>query len=160
MDVSSFSNDLEEKRTARTYLLDENVINFSPSFFFLSRPHRRAYLYRALPTPRHKSPRLFFIDIPDITGHVPLNRNQIAIAARTLFLSQDNASRRTFAPENSRIANVHARPKPLSARTCRENVHACTCVVAQGVSRWRSAPRLRYRYQCPGVSCPGWITRI
>lgn len=34
MDVSSFSNDLEEKRTARTYLLDENVINFSPSFFF------------------------------------------------------------------------------------------------------------------------------
>lgn len=34
MDVSSFSNDLEEKRTARTYLLDENVINFPPSFFF------------------------------------------------------------------------------------------------------------------------------
>lgn len=47
MDVSSFSNDLEEKRTARTYLLDENVINFPPPFFFIASSSLRVSLSRA-----------------------------------------------------------------------------------------------------------------
>lgn len=47
MDVSSFSNDLEEKRTARTYLLDENVINFPPPFFFIVSSSLRVSLSRA-----------------------------------------------------------------------------------------------------------------
>ena len=99
---------------------------FSLFFFFFISSSSSRYLYRGLPTPRHKSPRLFFIDIPDIAGHVPLNRNQIAIAARTLFLPQDNASRTAYVRTVRRIHESRTFVSRARMYVKRKRAHACT----------------------------------